>query len=232
MTDALLDIIYPVRPGDDNEELRYSLRSLRNFPHNQVWIVGHKPPWVTNTRYIPGNRQRHRRANLWHNILAACQHPDVSDEVVIFNDDFFITQPIDHAPILSRGTLDDHINLKRVQRGAPWWRDSLITTRAVLQTLGHLNPISYELHTPFPANKHLMAETLERFQHITPHNPPQWRSLYGNLHITTSRRAGEDAKAYCRGPLRTPFHSTEDASFRYFRDDLNTLFPTPSRYEQ
>lgn len=28
-----MDVIYPVRPGDDNEELRYSLRSLAaNFP--------------------------------------------------------------------------------------------------------------------------------------------------------------------------------------------------------
>ena len=50
-----MDAVYYVRPGDRNDELRYSLRSLANLPHDRVWIVGHTPPWVTGIESIQGN---------------------------------------------------------------------------------------------------------------------------------------------------------------------------------
>ena len=34
------DIVYFVKDTDTNEELRYSLRSLANFPHGKVWFYG------------------------------------------------------------------------------------------------------------------------------------------------------------------------------------------------
>ena len=220
-----------MRPGDSNPELQFALRSWEaNYPHAKLWIVGHKPEWVTNAEYIPGNTQPHKRANLWHNLLTACQHPGIGDEIVIANDDFFITRPVDEIPVLYRGTLEDHIQMRRVQRGQPWWRDSLTTTKIILQALGHDEPLSYELHTPFRCNKHLMAETLDRFKHITPDNPPQWRTLYGNLHDIGGEQS-EDGKAYRPGELHEPFHSTDDRSFRHFAAQLRELFPEPSRYE-
>ena len=227
---GLLDVVYPVRPGDTNEELRFSLRALEaHLPHATVWMVGYKPSWVTGVEYLPGNTAS-KRANLWHNLLAACRHPDISDECVIMNDDFMVTTPIEEVPVLYRGTLRDHLNLPRVVRGESWWRESLRTTLVMLQTLGFEDPVSYELHTPFRCNKTLMLETLERFKHITPDNPPQWRSLYGNLHKVGGKQSA-DGKAYNRGPIHTPFHSTDDRTFRYFTAQLNEMFPEPSRYE-
>lgn len=229
---ALLDVIVPVRPGDSNEELRFTMRALdANYPHANVWIVGHKPSWLTGVEYLPGNLAQHKRANLWHNLLAACKHPDISDETVIFNDDFFITQPVDEIPTLYRGLLEDHIRMRRVQRGEPWWRESLKTTQIILQTLDHTEPLSYELHVPFRCNKHLMAETLERFKHITPENPPQWRSLYGVLNNIGGKQS-PDGKAYRPGPLNVPFHSTDDRSFRHFHAQLLEMFPEPCGYER
>ena len=226
------DIIYPVRPGDRNDELRYSLRALEaNYPnHGDVWIVGHKPEWVTSVNYIPGNTADHPQANLWANLQAACQHPDISDNIVIFNDDFYITEPVAKIPTLYRSTLTEHLNLPRVKRGEQWWRDSLRATLAVLQTLGHNDPISYELHTPFPCSKRRMADTLNRFQNVTPDSPPQWRSLYGNTHNIAGAQH-KDGKAYRPGPLKPPFHSTDDRSFRHYRSQLQDMFPQPSRYE-
>lgn len=227
----LLDVVYPVRPGDSNAELQYSLRALEaNFPHATVWIVGYKPAWVTNVEYLPGNDQSSPRANLYWNILNACRLPDLSDDIVLMNDDFHLTAPVQEIPVVYRGLLRDHIGLPRVQRGAAWWRESLQTTLTCLQAHGIAEPLSYELHTPFVVKKQLMAETLELFQHVTPDNPPQWRSLYGNLH----QIGGEphaDGKAYRPGPVSVPFHSTDDASWRYFAPHFRKTFPDRCRYE-
>ncbi|MFF3129757.1 hypothetical protein ACFVRD_48125 [Streptomyces sp. NPDC057908] len=40
------DIVYVVRPWNQNEQLRYSLRTLANLPHRRVWIAGYCPTWV------------------------------------------------------------------------------------------------------------------------------------------------------------------------------------------
>ena len=40
------DIVYFVKPSEDNDELKYSLRSLKNLNHGQVYLVGYRPSWV------------------------------------------------------------------------------------------------------------------------------------------------------------------------------------------
>lgn len=223
-----MDIICPVRPGDDNEELRYAVRSWEtNLTFDRIWIVGHKPNWLTDVHYIPGNDAEYH-ANVYRNIRLACAHPDVADDILVMNDDFFITETV-QPETLYRSTLTEHLQLRRVQRGG-WWKRSLETTQVCLQAHNIPDPISYELHVPFPCNKTLMAETLHRFQHVTPDNPPQWRTLYGNLHNLGGKQHA-DVKAYSAGQLHKPYHSTEDRSFAGFAGQLARLFPSPSRYE-
>jgi hypothetical protein len=226
-----MDILYPVRPGDTNEELRFSLRTIEvNYPHDTVWVVGYQPNWVTGVQFIPGNIQPHTRANLYWNLIAACEHPDTPDDFIVFNDDFFVTKPVTTNPILYRGPLKDHIRILRNPQ-TNWWPRSLTTTLICLQALGYRNPISYELHTPFRVNKQAMCETLRRFTEITPDNPPQWRTLYGNL-----QRIGgspyRDGKAYRAGQVNTPYHSTSDTTWKHFHKHFAETFPTPSRYEK
>lgn len=227
----MTDIICPVRPGDFNEELRYAIRSWeQNLQFDQLWIVGHRPKWLTNVQYLPGNARPHPKANCWANILLACQHPDVSDDVLILNDDIICTAPVEPTMLL-RGPLAEHLRLRRVITGQAWWRESLTTTQIILQALGHNDPTSYELHVPFPVNKHLMRQTLERFNHITPWNPPQWRTLYSVVNNVGGKQSA-DCKMYRAGPVPTPYMSTDDSSFRYFQPALADMFPNPSRYEQ
>lgn len=230
-----MDVVYPVRPGEANEELRYSLRSLeRNFPNvGTVWIVGHKPSWLQNVEFIPGNDGPSGHANVYRNILTAMQHKRVSDEVVVFNDDFFVTAPITHLPVMYRGTLDEHLSLPRIRVGGSqnWWRESLKTTKVCLQAVGIPAPLSYELHVPLPCHRQAMRDTLERFAGITPENPPQWRTLYGNLHVDGATLAEDPKSASAVPRLRTPFLSTSDASWPSFRRKVMDLFPEPSSYE-
>lgn len=226
------DWVFPVRPGSSNEELKFALRSLCNVPHGTVWMVGHKPPWVTNVEYIGGgNSAPAPRANLYNNLLLACRQPGMSDAIVITNDDIYITEPISVAPILFRGTLRAQIaQVTRLAGSRGWWQESLTAALKALTECGHPDPLSYELHTPYPCDRHAMADTLERFAAVTPHNPPQWRTLHGVTH-GIGGSLGPDVKALRPGPLRQPFHSTDDLSLRYFRAKLLALFPQPSPYE-
>lgn len=228
------DIVYPVRPGEKNEELRYSLRCLQaNYPHHgQVWIVGHKPSWLINVQHIKGNLHKTGEANVYHNILTAMQNTDIADDVIIMNDDFFITTPMAEIPVCYRGLLKAHLKLNSVARQPNnKWATSLRTTLIVLQALGFESPTSYELHVPLPVKRQAMADTLARFTVITPDVPPQWRSLYGNVnHI-----GGEefpDCKAYGLREIGKPFHSTNDTSWRHFQRTFASAYPKASPYEK
>lgn len=223
-----MDLVYPIKPGDDNQALRYSLRSLINLAHDRVWIVGYKPAWVTGVEFIPGNHADYH-ANVYNNIRLACEHPDVADEIAVMNDDFVVTEPVGEVRPLYRGALADHLEIPRVKRGG-WWKDSLTTTQVCLQAHGIADPISYELHVPFPADKTQMAQTLAQFQHVTPANPPQWRTLMGNMHHVGGKQR-QDVKAYHASELHRPFHSTEPRSFPAFEGQLAAMFPEPGKYE-
>ncbi len=227
-----MDIVYPVRPGESNDELRFSLRSLEvNYPaHDKVWLVGFMPSWVSGVGFISGNATDNARTNVYANVLAAMQHPDVADDVVVFNDDFFVTTPVGEVTTMYRGTLDDHLALPGLRNKKSWWTESLAVTKVCLQAVGVEAPLSYELHVPLPCTKQLMRETLEQFVAVTPDNPPQWRSLYGNLHAVNPAQV-KDCKAFSPGKVQEPFHSTSDVSWRHYRAALTKRFPAPSRYE-
>ncbi len=54
-----LDIVYFVKESAQNEELRYSLRSVeKNFPHRNVWFVGGKPKGLTPDKWHAVNQDR------------------------------------------------------------------------------------------------------------------------------------------------------------------------------
>ena len=108
------DIVYVVRAADKNEELRYSLRSLANLPHAKVWIAGYCPSWVQGVGVIPVKSRTHGHQHAKASLRAACEHPEVSDEFVYMNDDFFVMQPLDELPVMHRGTVADMVRNRRM----------------------------------------------------------------------------------------------------------------------
>jgi hypothetical protein len=209
----MLEVLYPVRDGDHNDELRFSLRSLAvNLPPARVWIVGHKPSWLRNVEFIP-----------------ACKA--MPPQFVVFNDDFYVMGPLQEVPILHRGLLAEQVSTVVSRAGRHgWWQESLLATQKCLTQAGHNDPLSYELHVPLPVARDAMADALARFAHVTPRNPPQWRTLYGVTHNIGGRHS-EDCKQLRPGPISRPFHSTDDTSWRYFRSRFHQLFPDPSPFE-
>lgn len=233
-----LDWVFPVRCGDSNEELRMSLRCFEaNHPdHGDIWIVGYKPNWLTNVHYIPGNVYRgqhgHQNCNVYGNVLAAAEHPDMPDRFVISNDDIMLTEPISEIPVFYIGYLKDQI-AHCISKPRTWWQRSLILTYETLTKAGYDNPLSYELHIPIPVDKQPMAETLRKYADINFSGiPPQWRTLYGVVNdIGGVQRP--DCKARVRGvQVRYPYFSTTDSSYRFYRNYFMEQYPQPSRYEK
>lgn len=226
-----MTVVIPVRNGDHNPELRFMLRCLEtNWPdHGDIWIVGYQPNWLTNVNHIPGNTDRRPYVNVFNNILSAATHHDIPDEFVLFNDDFFITEPIDRIAVMHRGLLTDHIERLKPRRG--WWPESLKTTLKVLKAAGIADPLSYEVHAPMRLHKHALADIMTEYADTAPDHPPQARSLYGNLRNLAGQQI-KDPKLYRAGNVPKPFHSTSDSSFRWFRAYYHRTYPTPSRYEK
>lgn len=49
---VMYDIVYFVKESKTNEELRYSLRTLKNFPHRKVWFYGGCPEGLKPDQYV------------------------------------------------------------------------------------------------------------------------------------------------------------------------------------
>lgn len=225
------DVVYLVRPGDDNEELRYSLRSLeQNFKPSVVAIVGHTPKWVTGVRRIDGNSAGNPHANVYQNVQIACWDNSLTDEIIIMNDDFYFTEPVDEIPSWYRETLDEHLANNYVRLHGGWWKESLELTKTCLQSYLIAEPLSYELHVPVKINRRCMAEVLERFALVNPENPPQWRTLYGNMKDIPATKHS-DVKAYGRSDVTKPFMSSEDGSWIRSGKAIREMFPNKSKYE-
>lgn len=226
-----MDVVYIVRPGDANEMLRYSLRSLANLPHRDVYMVGHRPSWVTGVEHVPGNRATSKTQNVHDNVRIACDIGEASDVVVLMNDDFFIVHPDPPLETWWRRPLIDHI--ASIRRWSPW-RQSLEAARDWLATVGIPDPLSYELHVPLPMNRRAMASVLDEVGMFSPLFPPQWRTVYGNR-LGLGGTQHPDVKVGTAGEWDPawPFLSCSPQSWdgavgRHIR----AMFPEPSPYER
>lgn len=225
-----MDAVYIVRPGDHNEELRYSLRSVAaHLRPDRLWIVGHLPPWVTGVHHIPGNRHDTAALNVHDNLAIACAEIP-AETLVILNDDFYLMRPVTELPAWWRCPLDEHI-AKVASRGP--WKRSLEATRTWLTDRGFTDPRSYELHVPVEMDRDRLAWVLDETR--GPAEPPQWRTIYGN-HFWPDADQHPDCKArtnVTRVDLTLPFLSTED--FTFGRSKVGRLvrstFTEPCTYE-
>ena len=89
-----MDVVYIFKEDAENnsEDLRYSLRSLRNLPHNKVFIAGDKPAWATNIRHIPVAQTKTKGENWSMNLSATVKSLEVSDNFLMMNDVSVITR--------------------------------------------------------------------------------------------------------------------------------------------
>jgi len=228
-----MDIVYICRNGD-NEELRYSIRSVvKNLPEGRVWVVGYKPKWYTGDFIsVPDTSSKF---NNIHNLIKHIAFDDrISDDFIMMNDDFFVVRPLDTVPVYHGGSLKDKINkYYELAPNSPYNR-MLSRTYNNLINDGIQEPLDYDIHIPLPFNRTRLRET------IVMKGLP--RSTYGN-HAGISGDYMPDVKTYSRVSRMAkrshkflesdlPYISCEDESFKSILDGiLRDMFPEPSKYE-
>lgn len=232
-----LDIVYMVKAAEDNEPLRHSLRSLANLPHGRVWLVGYKPKWVRNVGYIPTMQRGPKHHNTWRNWLAMADSPDLPDRWVLFNDDFYVTRPIESVPDLHRGPLDEAIEwLGRIRVNT--YKGRMEATRRALRRAGRPEPyLSYEMHAPLVMDRAAHRESLAwlRRNAVAPPENMAKRSFYGNWAQPGGQRAADVKVMKADHPMpdtELPFLSTADASWGGLAGGwVRRAFAVPSVYE-
>ena len=191
------DVVYVVKPGEDNEPLRHSLRSLANLAHGPVWMVGYRPRWVDESvGYVPTVQRGQKHQNTARNWQAMADAPELPERFVLMNDDFFIMREIGAVPTYHRGSLDAMIDWYHERRLATW-RSRAVSTRALLRLFvpeGEL--YSYELHVPMVIERPKLAAALADL-HSRRRSPVEHyskRTWYGNHARVGGWQAG-DVKA-------------------------------------
>ena len=235
-----MDVVYICRNGD-NEELRYSIRSvIANMPHSKIWVVGGKPDWYTGNHIaVPQENDKYTNARNNMRAIASSQSP-ISPNFVLMNDDFFILKPIKEIKYYYGGLLVEKIaHLQKKYRRSSYI-NMLIKSKRYLFSQGIRYPKDYTLHVPFVMNKVKLRQIVD-LENIS------WRLAYGNLFnvggIDVQLESGDskDVKIYWRngkfqGAVKNSitdiYLSTEDRGFPQLIPMLEELFPNPSEFEK
>lgn len=221
----LRDVVYPVKHQKDHEELRYSLRSLSNFAHGRVFLSGDIPKWTKNIIEIPRPKDGiNGHQNAFMNLREALDHPELSEEIVVMNDDMFFLRPITEIPIY-RGR----------EVGFATWKAASVVTMQVMKKLGTWSGFSYEQHVPFVCEKSKLINILDSTREISDkYERAFWRTIYGN-HYRIKGEMIDDVKVRVNPRLKENqiFVSSEDTTFeKHIGAYLKELFPEKSIYEK
>lgn len=228
-----MDFVYICRSGD-NEELRYSIRSVvSSFPDASIWVVGGKPDWYTG-KYIDVSQNNNKYTNAINNLSAICKSNEISDSFILMNDDFFIVKKIDSVDAFHGGLLSEKIDRYIKLTGSSMYIKKLMLTNERLKESGINNALDYELHVPMIMKKNNLLMIIKKYPSCL------WRSMYGNLFNVGGKKI-DDVKVYVnkkhlnRSKAITNdsvFISTEDLSFNLvFETLLKDTFQNKTKYE-
>lgn len=151
-----MDALYILGRGSkwDNNELRYSLRSLARHVHGlgRVFVVGTDPKWLSDavTYVAKKDASAFKEFNIAEKIAWTFQHTDISNDVLFLNDDHFLLRNITAAtyPYFHRGPL---LNATAGRVGAVY-RMCLINTHKMLAASGRPQ-FHFDVHTPIRYNR-------------------------------------------------------------------------------
>ena len=225
------DIVYILRPDVEGDELRYSLRSLKNLPHRFVWFVGGLPRGYKPDRSLPhiqtGESKWDRIRSSMYKVI---EQEELSDEFFLFNDDFFVMKPV-------KGTFVNFVDktlewrVEDLRQLNPWLRPygrTLYKANEELKALGIKEPKNFEVHLPMLINKEQAKTTIKLC------SSPQMRSIYGNLSKCKTVQH-DDVKVYDLNtvPEDPDYLSTNDDIFRDGKvgEFIRSCFPEPCKYE-
>lgn len=230
-----LDIVYCVKESDENEELRYSLRSLKNIPHRKVWIYGGCPGWVKGVKHVPMIQDK---GNKWNNtsfmLREICKNDEITEDFIWFNDDFYVAKPITELDYYYDRHLSDRV--KDFIKRDVWARRSKYSIRLSnaerALRMRHQSTWNYELHVPIIFNrKKVLALDEMGYEGLG-----VTRSIYCNVYKVGGLPI-QDVKCWRiahRPQQNAEFISTSDYSFKKGAAGMiiEGMFPRRCKYER
>ena len=228
-----IDIVYILRNDIEPQELRYSLRSLKNFPHGKVWFFGGEPAYLRadGQKYV-AQRGDTPWSRVSYTLRQVCEDNDVTEDFWLFNDDFFVMKPLQEYVPRYNGTLMEHVAEVEARHGGhpSAYTAELRQTAKALEAKGY-DTKNYACHVPILINREKALKTLNEFPFV-----PMFRSLYGNQFDIGGVNLPDVKIAVIN---KEPDHeaellSTADNSWlvgkigAYIREQ----FPEPCRYEE
>ena len=211
-----MDVVYILGSGSlaQNKEIVYSLRSLETNMQDlrNVYVVGEAVPALPGVIHIPAKDLTDKKwKNAFYKIKKACAIPDLSEEFLLMNDDFFMLEPFS---------------------GADWPYYALKGSNG-----GTDGQNSFHIHCPVKLNKEWYSKM--PFPHeANGHRSP--RTFYCNFHRVPPLfctdfilRAGPEARDYDLQIKNWPCFSMGDVAMldSKFNIWLSALYPAPSRFE-
>lgn len=234
------DIVYFCKEARVNEEFIYSLRSVvANFPHRKIWVYGGLPDGVEIDTHIKttqlGNTKWERVGRM---LRRAAKNEKITENFYLFNDDFFVVNPVeDFAPVYDGDLYKRIVQIEGRRKDRPSaYTVALRKTTRELEQRG-LDCLNYAVHMPMLVNRKKVLEVLDEFP-----NCPMFRALYGNYWKIGGEQMG-DVKVYSdvATPSATfnrnaPFLSTDDKAWKRntlgVTDFVKSRFPEKSMYEK
>lgn len=229
----MIDFVYICRSGD-NEELKYSIRSVvRLFPEACIWVVGGKPAWYKGN-YVSVDQDQDKYTNALNNLMAICKTEEISESFILMNDDFFILKTFDLQETFHGGYLINKIKRYRSISQSVKYTTKLDLTYKKLSDEGIESIMDYELHVPIKMEKAKLYPIITKYPNLL------WRSMYGNLYKVGGTEI-EDVKFYDNPTYNSKssnisedsiFVSTQDQSFnKLYETKFKDILSQPSNVE-
>jgi hypothetical protein len=223
---TLYSIVIPYK-RNNTDELTYAVRSLKNFPHKDIWIIGDKPEGLdlTKVHHIPYRQTRDIVGNSLEILRIACTTSGISDDFVWWHDDMFALQPIKRLPIYYTTSYKDILDRTTIHNLYVSLRRN---TYRKLTEIGIKDPLYFDVHQPFIFNK---QKVLDIFDHLGRVNKI---SFYANYYGIKGIQIGRDLKVRRdEPPVSNKLVSTYDSSYRVntVGDRIRSLFYEKSQYE-
>jgi hypothetical protein len=206
-----------IRTRDSGQELRYSLRSLKNLTNfnGEVNIVGDGELWFNNINRIA---MRRIHGNPYGDQIAKLRHAAhlMPDKFIIGMDDVYCLEPTE-AGFPNRGILESD--------DSNYYRRTKLNTIELLKEHGITDPLNYECHSFYLVEKDKLLQTFDIILSHPNKDRLQWRSVYGNL-FKPDTYYYEDKKSY-DGQLK----KGAVVSTQFYTSVLDNLFPDKSEFE-
>jgi len=164
----------------DGAELRYSLRSLSNIKHGQVWMVAPDiPDWVQEVNWVNWDQRPAKQldiSNKYTALAGGVFHQDtydlMSDSIIVMDDDMFIIEKMRSVPLMYNMPM----RAKAITRPEGDELGALLrnTLRLLLERRIGV-PLAAVLHVPFPITRSEFPIHLEDGR-----GPYEWKTIYLN----------------------------------------------------